>query len=123
MEITGRIIADATVSRLTDGREVTGFTIVQNDAFKTRSGERKNVATFFKCTYWLTPKTAAYLKKGTIVTLYGRVGMDVYKNRQGEAQGSLTFHVNDIRFVAKSKATPTAGSESTTAVSTEDLPF
>ena len=125
MEITGRITADAKISKLTDGREVTGFTIVQNDNFKTKSGEKKQVATFFKCSYWVSPKAADHLKKGAIITVYGRIGLDVYNNQQGEAQGSLTVHVNDIKFVSTTKATATTTSTPATgsAESKDDLPF
>lgn len=122
MEITGRITADAKISKLTDGREVTGFTIVQNDNFKTKSGEKKQVATFFKCSYWVSPKAAHHLKKGAIITVYGRIGLDVYTNQKGEAQGSITVHVNDIKFVSTPKATATT-TPNTSAESSNDLPF
>ena len=123
MEITGRITADAKISKLTDGREVTGFTIVQNDNFKTKSGEKKQVATFFKCSYWVSPKAADHLKKGAIITVYGRIGLDVYNNQQGEAQGSLTVHVNDIKFVSTPKVASTAAPVTGSAESKDDLPF
>lgn len=125
MEITGRITADAKISKLTDGREVTGFTIVQNDYFKTKAGDKKQVATYFKCAYWLTSKTAPFLKKGTIVTLSGRVGMDVYSGAGGEPKGVLTVHVNDIKFIAKTgQSTSTAPqADNTQQTQTDDLPF
>lgn len=134
MEITGRITADAKINKLTDGREVTAFTLVQNDHFTTKAGEKKQVATFFNCSYWVSTKAAEHLKKGSIISVYGRIGFNAYKDQQGEAKGSLTFHVNDIKFVAKS-ATATATTASTansnkpttnTSNSTEnkdDLPF
>ena len=99
MEITGRITADAKTNKLTDGREVINFTLAINDQYKTKTGERKEVATFFKCAYWVSPKAAQYLKKGTIISVFGRIGLDVYKNMAGEPQGALTFHVNQIRFI------------------------
>lgn len=123
MEITGRITADAKISKLTDGREVTGFTIVQNDNFKTKSGEKKQVATFFKCSYWVSPKAADHLKKGAIITVYGRIGLDVYNNQQGEARGSLTVHVNDIKFVSTPHATASTATTTATTESNNDLPF
>ena len=127
MEITGRITADAKISKLTDGREVTGFTLVHNDNYQTKSGDKKQVSTFLKCSYWITPKVADYLKKGAIITVYGRIGLDVYKDQQGEAKGSLTFHVNDIKFIAKPAAATTNGSAAAQPTSkpeaTDDLPF
>ena len=131
MEITGRIAGDAKINRTTDGREVTAFTLVINDKFTTKAGDKKQVATYFNCSYWVTPKVAEHLKKGSIISVYGRIGMNVYKNQQGEAQGSLTFHVNDIKFVAKPATGAAASNQSAkpnnatgnTPEATDDLPF
>ena len=99
MEFSGRLVSDASIYRLTDGREVTNFTLAMNDRYTTKAGEKKEVKTFIKCAYWVSPKIAEYLKKGIIITVYGRIGLDVYNNAAGEAQGSLTCHVNDIKLI------------------------
>lgn len=123
MEITGRITADAKVTTLADNREVTGFTIVINDHFKTKSGEKKAVATFIRCSYWVSKKAAEHLKKGAIVTVYGRIGLDVYVNQQNEAQGALTFHVNDIKFIARPANAAPAATVNSATQAVDDLPF
>lgn len=127
MELTGRLTADAKINKLTDERQVTNFTLVLNDHFKTKAGERKEVATFINCSYWVTPKVAEHLKKGSIISVYGRIGLDVYQNAEGDPKGSLTFHVNNIKFVAPAqKKTTTQTAEITTpptAEVAEDLPF
>jgi len=129
MEITGRITADAKITTLTDERQVTNFTIVTNDRYTTKAGEKREVNTFIKCAYWVSPKVAEYLTKNSIVTVYGRIGLDVYKSSEGEAKGSLTFHVNDIKFIAKAAkgAAVEAATATTQAVPTpetvDDLPF
>jgi single-strand DNA-binding protein len=127
MEITGRLTADAKINTLTDGREVTNFTIVINDRFSTKAGERRDVATYIKCAYWVSSKAAQHLKKGSIVSVYGRIGIEVYKTTEGEAQGSLTLHVNSIRFVAsapkKEAQTTTATPQHTSPETIDDLPF
>jgi single-strand DNA-binding protein len=115
MEITGRVTADASIYRLTDGREVTNFILAMNDRFTTKAGERKEVNTFIKCAYWVSPKVAAYLKKGIIVAVYGRIGLDVYNNTAGEAKGSLTCHVNDIKLITAAPKPQQNGTPPTTA--------
>jgi single-strand DNA-binding protein len=129
MEITGRLTADAKIITLKDERQVTNFTLVMNDRYKTKAGEKREVNTFVKCAYWVSPKVAEYLKKGSIITVYGRIGLDVYKNSEGEAKGSLIFHVNDIKFIAK--AAKSAAAEvaavtpqaAPTLKTVDDLPF
>ncbi len=134
MEFSGRLTADASIYRLTDGREVTNFTLAMNDRYTTKAGERKEVKTFIKCAYWVSPKIADYLKKGIIITVYGRIGLDVYNNTAGEAKGSLTCHVNDIKLLtAAAKIQPNAAPATTASTSTgnntptpetkDDLPF
>ena len=126
MELTGRLTADAKINKLTEERQVTNFTLVMNDHFKTKAGEKKEVSTFIHCAYWITPKIAEYLKKGTIISVYGRIGLDVYKTAEGEPKGALTFHVNDIKFISsapKAIATATATESTPAAPIAEDLPF
>ena len=129
MELTGRLTADAKISTLKDERQVTNFTLAMNDRYTTKAGEKREVNTFVKCAYWVSPKVAAYLKKGGIITVYGRIGLDVYKNIEGEAKGSLTFHVHDIKFIAKAAkgAAVEVVTATTQAVPTpetvDDLPF
>lgn len=131
MEITARLTGDAKVSTLKDERQVVNFNVAVNDSYKNKSSEEvKKVATFFQCSYWVNPNIAQYLAKGTLVELYGRVGLNVYKDMQGEPKGSLIFHVNNIKLHGSSKGnnqskeekqTPTKVKELTEPL--DDLPF
>jgi single-strand DNA-binding protein len=132
MEITGRITADAVIKNLTDGRQLVSFDLAVNDHYRTRSGEKKQVATFFDCAYWITTNVAQYLTKGSIIAVYGRIGVYAYKDRDGNPQAALQFHVNSIRFIAQAP-TPAAGNQRAAATpqdmtgtgpeTTDDLPF
>lgn len=51
-------------------------------------------------------------KKGTLVQLFGRIGMSVYNNSQGVAVGSLTFHTSNIKILVFAKKTETAKANS-----------
>ena len=128
MEIAGRIVSNATVNELKDGRQVINFSIVVNNSYKVK-GENNftEVATFFNCSYWRNPRIAQYLTKGKLAQVYGRISINVYTNAEGEARGSLQFHVNEIKFlsgVSNKEQRPVAEQ---VAVSNEDdkedLPF
>jgi single-strand DNA-binding protein len=121
MELTGRITADAQVKKTKDKRELVAFTIVVNDRYRTKDKEYTQVATFFNCAYWLSTKIAAHLKKGMIVTLFGRVDINSYKNREGEFFAHLIFHCNNIKIVASPKNMVAVGAEASDTV--DDLPF
>lgn len=100
MEITGRLTADTEVKTTKTGKDFAVFSIAINDSYKPKSGELKVITTYIKCSYWRSTKVAEWLRKGTLVQLSGRIGMNVYNNMDGNAVGSLTFNVAEIRALA-----------------------
>ncbi|MFH7018618.1 single-stranded DNA-binding protein [Flavobacterium sp. FlaQc-47] len=129
MEITGRIVKDASVFKLKENREVVNFTIAVNDSYKPKdSTELKKIVTYIDCSYWLSSKTAQWLKKGALVELFGRIGMNVYIGNDGQAHGSLTFHTSHIKILAFAKSeqdTPqvSTGTKTNSEKEPDDLPF
>lgn len=133
MEITGRLAADATVHKVGENKEVVNFSIAINDSYKPKgSSEVKEVVTYISCSYWLNSKTALWLKKGALVQLFGRIGLNVYRSSDGSrALGSLTFHTNNLKIIVFAKRTEQSESngtanpikQGTKAEPTDDLPF
>jgi single-strand DNA-binding protein len=128
MEITGRLTADASVQKVNNDKQVVNFSIAINDNYKPKgSTELKEVVTYIECSYWLNTATAQWLKKGTLVQLFGRIGMSVYNNSQGVAVGSLTFHTNNIKILVFPKKVESTEANSAVkekkSKKTEDLPF
>ena len=127
MEITGRIIKDATVSKVRGEKQVVNFSIAINDSYKAKgSTEVKKTTTYFSCAYWVSTGIAKLLTKGTLVQLYGRISVNVYNDMQGQPKAGLNFHVSNIKLLGKtsftnSEKTPTAAAEITQPL--EDLPF
>ncbi len=124
MELTGRLTADARVNTLKDDRKVVNFSIVINDRYKPKNGEVKEIATFVNCAYWINPGIAPHLTKGTLVELYGRIGVNAWNNMDGEARATLTLHVSNIKLHGgkKNDAQP-AGQHVSPEPSADDLPF
>jgi single-strand DNA-binding protein len=128
MEITGRLTADASVQKVNNDKQVVNFSIAINDNYKPKgSTELKEVVTYIECSYWLNTATAKWLKKGTLVQLFGRIGMNVYNNSEGAAVGSLTFHTNNIKILVFPKKVESTQANSAVkekkAKKTADVPF
>jgi len=125
--IIGRLVANAEIKELKDGRKLVTFTIAQNDRFKVKtSDEVKQVTNFFNCSYWIATGIAKHLKKGQLVEVIGRIGVDAWKDMDGDVRARLTLHVQYIQLHGKTK-TLEAQNETTTSPKTEtskaDLPF
>lgn len=128
MEITGRIVKDASVFKVKENREVVNFSIAVNDSYKPKgSTETKKIVTYIDCSYWLSTGLVQWLKKGTLVQLFGRIGMNVYIGNDAQAHGALTFHTSDIKILVFVQADNTkaaaAAKQDKTADEPDDLPF
>lgn len=125
MELVGRLTANAVINTVKGDRKVVNFAVAINDRYKPTDGEAKEVTTFFNCSYWISTAIAAYLTKGTLVELNGRVSVNAWKNAEGEAKASLSFHVNGIKLHGKAsmpeKESVPGPEEIVEAI--EDLPF
>ena len=108
MEITGRIVKDASIFKVKENREVVNFSIAVNDSYRPKgSTEVKKIVTYIDCSYWLSAGLAQWLKKGMLVQLFGRIGMNVYIGNDSQAHGSLTFHTSDIKILVFAQADST----------------
>ncbi len=129
MEISGRITKDAVTAKISKDREVVNFSIAINDSYRPKgSDELKKIVTYIDCSYWMGSKMAQWLKKGTIVELFGRIGMNVYNNAEGKALGSLTFHTSNIKILVFPKTentaeVPASQKKNTDQDTPDDLPF
>jgi single-strand DNA-binding protein len=101
MEITGRLVADATVRKTNNEKEVTGFRLAINRRY-TSNGEQIEDTTYVNCSYWRTTAIAPYLTKGMVVQLYGYMSASAWLDRDGGLRAGLNFHVNEMSLLSAS---------------------
>lgn len=130
MKIIGRLTKDAVVAKVNAERQVVNFSIAVNDSYRTKnSSEPVRIVTYIDCSYWLSTGVAQYLKKGTAVELFGRIGLSVYIGNDSKAHGSLTFHTSNIKIITfvgdSQKAADAASSimQKPEEKKPDDLPF
>ena len=108
MVLVGRITKDAVVNQLKNERQVINFTLAINDYYKPKNGEGRNIATYINCSYWINPKLAERITKGTLVEATGRIYVNAYMGNDGEPKASLNCYVNSIKLHGNSKLNNTA---------------
>jgi single-strand DNA-binding protein len=101
MELTGRLVANATVRAVNADKNVTGFTVAINRNFKSK-GEQKQETAFVDCTYWRGDGIAPYLTKGMLVQVSGFMTAQPWVSRDGEPMASLKFRTDEITMLTKS---------------------
>jgi single-strand DNA-binding protein len=115
MNITGRVTKDAEVRTLSNSRQVVNFSVAINDSYRSKEGNKVEQTTFFECAYWISPKVASFLTKGTVVELTGRVSARAWTGNDGEPRAGLNFNTSNIKLHGGGKK-----SETTQRVQTED---
>lgn len=98
MNITGRVTKDAKVSTLSDSRQVVNFSVAINESYKNKKGDRVEQTTFFDCAYWVSPRVAEWLTKGTVVELTGMVSARAWTGNDGEPRAGLNFNTSNIKL-------------------------
>ncbi|MDV6167111.1 single-stranded DNA-binding protein [Flavobacterium sp. DG1-102-2] len=98
MNIIGRVTKDAQVHTLSNEKQVVNFSIATNENYRNKQGESVEQATFFDCAYWISPKVATFLTKGTLVELTGNVSARAWTGKDGVQRASLNFLTSQIKL-------------------------
>ena len=112
MNIIGRLTRDAEVRNLSNEKQVVNFSIATNDNYRNKQGERIEQTTYFDCAYWISPKIADFLTKGTLVELSGRAYTSAWIGKDGEPHAGLNFHTSQIKVHGSGKSKENKSTES-----------
>lgn len=125
MNIIGRLTRDAKVRRTSQEKQVVNFSVAINDSYKNKAGERIKQTTYFECAYWLSPKVAQILTKGTVVELTGKVSARAWTGSDGQAHAGLNFNTSQIKLHGGGKKSETlqAPAGNSNHKEKDDLPF
>lgn len=129
MNIIGRVTKNAQVN--TNSKKVVNFSIAINDSYKSKQGERVELTTYYNCSYWISPKVAKILTKGTLVELTGRASYNAWIGKDGEIRSGLNFHTSNIQVYGGGEKSKTVEQSSVQLLKNEiangdnddDLPF
>lgn len=108
MEITGRLTRDAIV-RDVGQTQVVSFSVAVNQRYRDRNGQRQTKVEYFNCAYWISPKVAAFLTKGSIVEVSGWLSSHIYTGNDGQPKTSLDLRTDRITFHGGGQQRPEQG--------------
>jgi single-strand DNA-binding protein len=125
MNIIGRLTRDAEVRRTSQEKQVVNFSVATNDSYRNKQGERIEQTTYFDCAYWLSPKVAQILTKGTVVELTGKVSARAWTGSDGQPHAGLNFNASQIKLHGGGKKSETVQAHTGNSIDKEkdDLPF
>lgn len=112
MNIIGRLTMDAKMRNLSNGKQVVNFSIATNDNYRKKQGDRIERTTYFEGAYWISPKVADFLTKGTLIELSGRLYTSALLGKDGEPHAGLNFHTSQIEVHSSGKRTENISIES-----------
>jgi len=96
--VDGNLTADPELKNVSNGKNVTTFSIAVNHGFKNKEGEEE--VSFLDIEAWdkMAENCAEYLAKGRKVTVMGTLRQDRWKNADGSSRSKVKVVANSIRF-------------------------
>jgi len=98
--ICGRLVRDVESRTTQNGQAVANFTLAVDRAFKNASGEKEtdfiNVVTWKK----LAENCAAYLSKGKLAAIDGRLQIRSYETKDGQKRTVAEVVAEDVKFLS-----------------------
>lgn len=131
MEITGRLTRNATV-REVGQTQVVNFSVAVNNSYRKKNGERITDTQYYNCSYWISPKVAEFLTKGSVVQVSGWLEGRAYTGNDGQQKASLDLRTDRITFHGGGQPRKRQGAEGITVHDAvvvqgeddhDDLPF
>lgn len=129
--ISGNITRDAELRATNSGLQVLGFGVAVNDRTKNQTtGEWEDRPNFFDLTMFgnRAEKIAQYLRKGTKVSVEGKLRFRSWETQTGEKRSKVEIIVDEIEFMSRDGAAAPAGvrepaAEAAPDLAGEEIPF
>lgn len=97
--LVGRLTKDPELRKTPSGSSVVNFTVAINRTFTNANGERE--ADFINCVAWgrTADNMAAYVAKGSLVGVDGRIQTRSYENQQGQRVYVTEVFADSVQFL------------------------
>jgi len=97
--VTGRVGNDATTANVS-GKSVINFNVAHSERYRNPNGENVEKTVWFSVQYFSEKVSiAAYIKKGTQLTVIGSVDVRQYDDRNGNKVAQLVIRASKIELL------------------------
>lgn len=131
--IVGYLGRDPELKYTPQGKAVCNFSVATSEKSTDKSGEAKEVTTWFRVSVWdkAAENAATFLKKGSQVYIDGRLRQDEYTDKDGNKRQTLEVWANTVQFLDRKGESAPADVSATDQIrksaglpkATEDVPF
>lgn len=111
--IAGRVAQAPELRSTQSGQPVATMTVATNRTWTGKDGVKQEVAEFHPVVMWgkLAQTCAAYLEKGSLVLVEGRMETRTWTNKQGQQQRTTEIIAQEVQFGPKPTAPAAAARE------------
>ena len=102
VELIGFAGMNAEVKEIKKGMKIARFSLATSEGYKNKTGEWVNTTTWHNIVLWndSAEKAAESVKKGSRVSLTGKISYRNYENKAGEKRNIVEIIANELQLVA-----------------------
>ena len=103
VRLLGHLGEDPKVRKLDSGKSVANFSIATNEIYRDHKGEKQSETTWHRLVAWGKQAEIAekYLKKGSEISIEGKLTNRSYEDKNGEKQYITEIVVNQMLLLDK----------------------
>lgn len=103
VRLLGRLGEEPKVKNLESGKKVANFSIATNEIYRDSKGEKQSETTWHRLVAWGKQAEIAekYLKKGSEISIEGKLTNRQWEDQQGEKHYSTEIVVNSMLMLDK----------------------
>ena len=109
--LMGNLTRDPELRYTPSGAAVADIGLAVNNAYKTKSGEKREEVLFIKCVAWgkTAEVVAEYLKKGSSCFIEGRLKPNDWEDKEGKKRHEIDVVVETVKFLGGGKGASGTG--------------
>ena len=126
--LMGNLTRDPEMRKLPSGTAVADLSLAVSDNYKDKEGKTVDKTVFVDISAWgrQAETCSEFLKKGSPITVEGKLQLDQWENGNGEKRSKLRVRAHRVQFLSRppdKKSGETPSTEAAAPLTEEEVPF